>query len=197
MQGLSLRGATAAVALGVALVGGAPATTGQAAAPTEAVRCDDPPAVLALLESSEPRRPAPDVEFVADGERPVTLAEYRGRGVVLNFWATWCPPCVKEMPALDALNADVADDGIEVLALSSDFGGAEAVRQFYDVNGIRHLAVLNERRQAVSMAFEIPGLPTTVLIDADGDEVARLVGAAEWDDPEVAAFLRRCLSPAR
>lgn len=159
-------------------------------------RCANPPAALGALDLAESVAPAPEVSFLADGELSRTLADYRGRGVVLNFWATWCPPCVKEMPALDALHADVADAGIDVLALSSDFGGADSVRQFYEVNSIRNLAVLTEARQAVSMAFEIPGLPTTVLLDAEGREVGRLVGPAEWDEPEVADFLRRCLSPA-
>lgn len=165
-------------------------------ASTEANGCKNPPAALAKFQPAEAAAPDSTVAFFQDGEREVTLAEWRGKGLVLNFWATWCAPCVEEMPALDALHADVAGDGIAVLAVSSDLGGAEAVRTFYDKQGIEHLAVLTDPRSRMGQSFGVFGLPTTLLINAEGREVGRVLGAAEWNAPEVAAFLRACLAPA-
>ena len=167
-----------------------------AVARAEAAACTAAPDALAKYEASEAIPPDGLVAFLKDGEREVTLSDWRGKGVVMNFWATWCAPCVAEMPALDALRADLADHGIDVLAVSTDFGGAEAVRAFYARNGIRHLPVLTDARSRMAQSVGVFGLPTTILFDAEGRQVGRVVGPAEWDAPEAAAFLRACLSPA-
>ncbi len=137
-----------------------------------------------------------DVAILQDGEREVRLADWRGSGLVVNFWATWCPPCVEEMPALDALHADIAGDGIAVLAVSSDFGGADAVRAFYEKTAIKNLGVLMDPRSRMGQSLDVYGLPTTLLVDAEGKEVGRVIGRAEWNAPEVVAFLRACLTPS-
>ena len=146
--------------------------------------------------SFEPRRPpaaAPSEPF-ADGEgRERRLDEFQWKGVVLNFWATWCAPCVREMPALDRLSRIVGNDGIAVVALSADRAGAPAVRDFYETNGIKHLGVLVDPTSKLVLKSGAKGLPTTLLIDPDGREVGRVVGPAEWDSAAVVAFLRRCL----
>lgn len=161
-----------------------------------AAACSHPPPALAGFEASaSAEAPEEPVTFVRDGDREEALSGHRGRGVVVNFWATWCAPCVKEMPALDALNAELAEAGIDVLALSSDFGGAEIVRKFYDTNEITHLPVLMDPRSAAAQSLGVVRLPTTVLFDPQGQEVGRVVGAAEWDAPAVAEFLRACLAP--
>ena len=113
---------------------------------------------------------------------------------MLNFWATWCAPCVKEMPALDRLAATGAERNLQVLALSADREGAPVVRRFYDVNAIKHLAVAVDKLSRVSRAVDVGGLPTTVLYDVQGREVGRVVGVAEWDAPDTVAFLGRCLA---
>jgi len=124
-----------------------------------------------------------------------TLADYRGRGVVLNFWATWCAPCVKEMPQLDRLKNFLKADGIEVLALSEDRAGATLVDKFFRINEIRNLDVLIDRAGKVMRGSKIRGLPTTLLIDAQGREIGRVQGISEWDSPDAVAFLRQCLKP--
>jgi thiol-disulfide isomerase/thioredoxin len=167
-----------------------------AVARAEAAACAAVPDALAKYEASEAAQPDSGVAFLQDGEREVTLSEWRGKGIVMNFWATWCAPCVAEMPALDALRADLAEHGIDVLAVSTDFGGADAVRAFYAGNGIEHLPVLTDARSRMAQSVGVFGLPTTVLFDAEGREVGRVLGPAEWDAPEVAAFLRTCLSAA-
>lgn len=124
-----------------------------------------------------------------------TLADFAGRGVVLNLWATWCPPCVAEMPALDRLHAAVEAEGIAVLPLSSDRGGEAQVRPFYAARGITRLGVWLDPRGAAGRALGARGLPTTVLVDAQGRERARLEGAAEWDAPEMVAAIQRLVGP--
>jgi thiol-disulfide isomerase/thioredoxin len=137
--------------------------------------------------------PAPAASFV-DGDGKVrTVADFKGRGLVLNFWATWCPPCVREMAALDRLGAQVAGRGIDVVALSADRGGAPVVRAFYAAHAIGHLGVAIDEGLRAARALEVTGLPTTVLIGDDGRERGRLVGAAEWDSPEALALVTTCL----
>jgi thiol-disulfide isomerase/thioredoxin len=158
--------------------------------------CANAPAELGRFEAGSAAE-APSTPFlVGDGER--TLADYRGKALVVNLWATWCAPCVKEMPALNRLSEAVEADGIAVLPLSADREGAPVVEKFYAVNGIGHLPVMIDRMGKVARALAVPGLPTTVLYDREAREVGRVVGPAEWDAPEAIAFLRDCLaaSPA-
>jgi thiol-disulfide isomerase/thioredoxin len=148
---------------------------------------------LGNFQATRPARPLPEVEFFDARDTLLTFAEYRGRGVVLNFWATWCAPCVKEMPALERARAKLAGAGIDVVTLSEDRGGAKVIRPFFEKLDLRDLPVLVDRRGEVLRALNVTGLPTTVLIDARGREVGRVVGIAEWDAPEVLDFLRRCI----
>ena len=112
---------------------------------------------------------------------------------MLNFWATWCVPCVAEMPALDALARLVKPERIAVLALSSDRGGATAVARFYAERGIQSLPVLLDPRGTAARAFEAKGIPTTVLIDHAGQERARVEGAIDWASPASVARLREVI----
>jgi thiol-disulfide isomerase/thioredoxin len=137
----------------------------------------DPPAAVALSEYS-------------DGERAVTLERYRGRPVLLNVWATWCPPCVKELPALDRL-AGKLDGEVHVVALSTDDGGAAQVKPFFDKLAVTRLLALYDTRQRAFQDFSLRGLPTTVLIDAQGRLVARMEGAAEWDSTAMVRQIRQ------
>lgn len=157
--------------------------------------CDQPPAELHRFEAGSGRE-APSVPFlVGDDER--TFADFRGKALVVNLWATWCAPCVTEMPALNRLSERIAADGIAVLPLSADREGARVIEKFYAVNGIDHLPVMVDRMGKVARSLGVPGLPTTVLYDREGREVGRVVGTAEWDAPEAMSFLRACLaSPA-
>ncbi len=118
----------------------------------------------------------------ADGRRLPGEA-FRGRFVLLNVWATWCPPCVKEMPSLDRLQAMKGDSGFEVVALSIDRQGLEVVEPFFKRTGLTRLAIYLDREAGSMAALKITGLPTTVLIDPIGREIARWPGAREWDTP--------------
>lgn len=148
--------------------------------------------VLGTFDRVEPPRPVAAISF-SDGEgRRLGLDDFPG-GVVLNFWATWCGPCVREMPQLDRLKKHLAGDGIAVLALSEDREGAEVVKKFYRLNGIENLDVLIDGGGKVLRDSNIIGLPTTLLIDARRREVGRVMGVAEWESGEAIQFLRRCL----
>jgi thiol-disulfide isomerase/thioredoxin len=152
------------------------------------------------LVESEPKAP-PEFSF-ADAEGKVhTVADFAGKGLVINLWATWCPPCVAEMPALDRAQAALAGEGIVVLALSSDRGGKEKVEPFYRERGIRTLGIWLDPRGTATRTLGARGLPTTVILDRQGRERARLEGAAEWDTPEMLATIRRLVAveeaPAR
>ncbi|WP_237214330.1 TlpA disulfide reductase family protein [Falsiroseomonas oryziterrae] len=149
-----------------------------------------------LRETPEGRAISPDLVFQDAEGRETRFDAFRGRGLIVNFWATWCPPCVAEMPALDRTHAALARDGIEVLALSSDRGGRAQVEPFYQRTGLRHLAMWFDPRGATGRAFGIRGLPTTIILDRRGMEVARLEGEAEWDRPEMLAAIRRLVRGA-
>ena len=148
---------------------------------------------LGRLEVFPRPREAPDFSLRDAKGEEVRAAAFQGKGLVLNFWATWCPPCVEEMPALEKLRAAVMDDGIVVVAASQDRAGLPVVQNFYDRNGIAGLPIWLDPRGAAGRAFGIPGLPTTVILDRQGREIARLVGAAAWDTPDAIAAVRNLL----
>jgi thiol-disulfide isomerase/thioredoxin len=152
---------------------------------------------LSRLKETAGGRPVPENLVFQDAEgRETRFESFGGRGLVVNFWATWCPPCVAEMPALDRAQAALARDRIEVLPLSSDRGGRAQVEPFYARTGLKNLAIWLDPRGAAGRAFGIRGLPTTIILDRSAREVARLEGEAEWDRPEMLAAIRRLVGSA-
>jgi thiol-disulfide isomerase/thioredoxin len=144
-----------------------------------------------VLKLIEPPALPPPIRFSAADGTPHQLAEFRGHGMVVNFWATWCAPCVAELPALSALSRTLAPQDIAVLPLSSDRGGAAAVRAFFDAHAITGLPVLLDPNGAAAEAWGAHAIPTTVIIDRAGMARARLEGPADWSTPEAAALVRR------
>lgn len=143
---------------------------------------------------SDAPTPVPVLQFADDIEKPQTLADFRGRVVLLNVWATWCLPCRKEMPTLDRLQAALGGPDFEVVALSIDRGGPEAVKKFFAETGIQHLAIHVDTTGKAGFALATMGLPTTLLIDRQGQELGRLIGPAEWDAPDTVTFLRSIIA---
>lgn len=126
-----------------------------------------------------------------DGEaRPRSLADFQGRVVLLNIWATWCPPCVKEIPALDRLVAALDDTDVAVVAVSVDRKGIDAVRKTFADLGVRKLALYVDTSGQALRTVRGMGLPTSLLLDREGRELGRAVGPAAWDDDATAAFFR-------
>ncbi len=132
----------------------------------------------------------PDAIFVAQDGSTHHLEEFKGRGMVVNMWATWCAPCVAEMPSLEALSKALAPRDIAVLPVSSDRGGVDVVAAWYQAHGISGLPVLLDPKGAMARAFNARGIPTTVVINTAGRLVARLEGAADWASPDAQALIR-------
>ncbi|MPZ55331.1 MAG: redoxin family protein [Rhizobiales bacterium] len=131
------------------------------------------------------------IAFVDGQEQPRSLADFRGKVVLLNIWATWCGPCRREMPSLDRLQGMLGGADFEVVALSIDRAGIEVVRKFYADVGIRNLAIYIDSSGRATRELSTIGVPATLLIDREGREIGRLVGPAEWDEPEIVQFLKR------
>ncbi len=138
--------------------------------------------------------PAPAIEFRDNQGQIQDLSVARGKVVLLNFWATWCGPCRREMPDLDALQANLGGPEFIVMAISSDRQGLEVIRKFYRQYKIKHLAVFNDKSSKATRAFKAYGLPTSVLIDARGRELGRLVGPAEWNSEQAVALIKAAIA---
>src|SRR5260221_11100762 len=126
--------------------------------------------------------------------RSRTLADFKGKVVLLNIWATWCIPVRKEMPALDRLQGAMGSPDFEVVPVSIDRGGIEKVQAFYAEISVRHLAVYIDVSAQALRALRTVGLPTTLVIDRAGQEVGRVIGPAEWDSSEIGDILRPIIS---
>jgi thiol-disulfide isomerase/thioredoxin len=149
------------------------------------------PDLAEVLVPIDPPRPPPDGVFVDTGGDEHTIASFLGRGMVINFWATWCQPCIAEMPSLAALSQALAPHDIAVLPLSSDRGGAKIVAAWVEEHKVTGLPILLDPRGALGHAWGGQGIPTTHIIARDGKERARLEGAADWSTPATIELIRR------
>ncbi len=139
---------------------------------------------------SDPPVPAPQAGFTDGSGRSVSLEAFRGKVVLLNFWATWCPPCVWEMPKLNSLQARLRGEGLAVVTVSVDRKGYTVVKPFLKRHGLAHLKAYVDPKYNLKRHFGYKGLPTTVLIDAHGRVVGMMVGAADWASPDAVELVR-------
>ncbi len=147
--------------------------------------------LTAALQRLRTPTPPPDIVFVDARGVKHRLSDLRGHGAVINLWATWCAPCVAEMPSLAALSKGVAPDNVLVLPLSSDHGGAAAVVAFFRQHGITGLPVLLDPDGDAERAFNVPGIPTSFIIDKFGMVQARMEGSADWSTPAAVALVSK------
>ncbi len=154
-------------------------------------RAQDLDDLAKALEPVSPPVAAPDISFVAADGSEHHLSDFLGHGMVVNLWATWCAPCIEELPSLAALSKTLAPDDIAVLPLSSDRGGATAVAAYFQQHDISGLPVLLDPHSAAAHAWNVRGIPTSFIIDKRGREVARLEGSADWSTPAAAALIRK------
>ena len=138
---------------------------------------------------AEPKK-LPEIVFYDEVNKAVTLDKWQGKVVLLNLWATWCPPCVKEMPTLDRLQKRLGGDFFQVVVLSLDEAGIKVVKRFFDQTNVKNLEIYMDSNFKAASALNALGLPTTILIGLKGRELGRLVGPAEWDTPEMIAFFK-------
>ncbi len=131
-----------------------------------------------------------EFKFVSGDLKAASLADFRGKLVLLNIWATWCGPCRVEMPTLDQLQAMLGGPDFEVVALSIDQGGVTVVKDFYEELGLKALRIFVDPSMTTPVALNTLGVPTTLLISREGREIGRYTGPAEWDSPKVVTFIR-------
>lgn len=172
------------------------ATAGTLAATTLPIKSHaaNLPPVTDGLQPVLPPAPPPDMPFQARDGSSHRLSEFKGKGMVVNLWATWCAPCVAEMPSLQALSKALAPHDIAVLPLSSDRGGGDAVAAWYGEHGINSLPVLLDPQGAIAQAVKARGIPTTLIVNTANLIVARLEGGADWGSPDVETLIRKLVT---
>lgn len=150
---------------------------------------DGPPVSGAVAKFIAEPRPQPELSFTDADGKPLSLKEFHGRFLLVNLWATWCAPCVKELPALDRLQADLGSDRFRVVTISLDRAGARLVVPFLAERGVANLPPYLDQKGASFAAFTVRGLPTTILLGPDGGEIGRIEGDVDWDAPEARALI--------
>jgi thiol-disulfide isomerase/thioredoxin len=152
---------------------------------------------LAAFQAFERPRPVPALAFQGPDGQPLTLASLSGKTVLLNLWATWCAPCRKEMPALDALQGAFGGPAFEVVAINIDTRNLERPRAWLAEHGINRLAYYADPEakvfQDLKRAGQAVGMPTTLLIDAKGCALGVLHGPAEWASPDAKRLIQAAL----
>jgi thiol-disulfide isomerase/thioredoxin len=181
----------AALVLAAAAAFGNPAAGGdltpEARAEIEALRAGD----MRKLVVHEAAKDPLEVEFLAPSGAATRFDDFEGPVVLVNMWATWCPPCLHEMPSLDRLAAAMEGAGVDVVTVNVERGGREKAAEWMEKQGLRNLEAYADERMRLGRATGALGLPTTLILDAEGREIARLQGDAEWDSEEAQALLRR------
>jgi thiol-disulfide isomerase/thioredoxin len=172
-----------------ALAGATPAQAWDAPA-IEAARAGE---MTRLAVHPEPKPPVEATFLDAEGVE-LGFDDWAGAVTLVNFWATWCPPCLKEMPSLDRLAAALEGEDFALVAISTDRGDGTAPRRWLAENGIERLAFFHDPRSVAARAVGLVGQPTTLILDREGREVARFQGDAEWDSPEALALLRAVIA---
>ncbi|MGM0586396.1 MAG: TlpA family protein disulfide reductase [Pseudomonadota bacterium] len=185
-----LAGLVALVLVSLAAFGNPAAAQGlspEARAEIEAMRGEGLPK---LMVHDEPRGPW-EAEFVTPTGGYHDFTDFEGELTVVNIWATWCPPCRKEMPALDRLSGELEGDPVRVVAIASERGGMRKAPEFMESIGAGRLTPYADETMSLPRTVGALGLPTTIILDPQGREIARYQGDAEWDHPEAVALLRR------
>ncbi|NQW54042.1 MAG: TlpA family protein disulfide reductase [Rhodospirillales bacterium] len=138
-------------------------------------------------------KPLPDLEIQSADDKPIKLSDLRGKVLLLNFWATWCAPCVKEMPSLDRLQAALPRDKYLVVPLSIDGPSRPKVAPFYKDQKLANLGIYFDKGRKTMQGLDVTLLPTSILVDAKGRELGRIEGDADWDMPESIALMKAAM----
>ena len=153
----------------------------------DSANADSGPPIAGQVQNYEPLEaplPVPDVPVLDQKDGPITFDRFKGKFLVVNFWATWCGPCIRELPSLDRLNTALDGEKAQVVLISQDRGGFKQTDRFLKKLKVDFPDNFVDERLKFSRAIGVVSLPTTILIGPDGLEIGRLVGSAEWDSPE-------------
>ncbi len=157
-------------------------------------------AMTTFVARAKPQK-LPEFTFIRDDGSETSLEEWRGKVVLLNLWATWCGPCRKEMPDLDRLKAELGGDDFDLVALSIDRTGLDKPRKFLDEIGVKNLKLYNNSSGKLAASLKAFGMPTTLLLNRQGEEIGRLVGPAEWGSQDAVDLVKAAIAqkdqPAR
>jgi len=165
-----------------------PATTGQTRAQSAADKLNT--GHMATFVFKPEPEPLPEVFFQDANGQTLSLADLKGKTILLNAWATWCGPCREEMPALDRLQQQLGGDTFDVVALSVDRGGLQKSQEFLDKIKVESLRLVVDDSSRATTPLKVIGMPTTLLIDSEGREIGRLVGPAEWDSEDAVRLVK-------
>jgi len=139
----------------------------------------------------ETKAPVPSLPLLSKDNRSVTLENLRGKFLLVNFWATWCAPCVKELPSLDRLNEKLTNKGFDVVLISQDLGGFSQTEKYLKKLNIKIKYTFIDEKLNFSRAAKVTAIPTTIFISPEGEEIGRLIGAIEWDNIDTIKKLER------
>jgi thiol-disulfide isomerase/thioredoxin len=156
---------------------------------------DELPATMPALH--EHARPVANIEFQDADGRSVTLDRFRGKLVLLNIWATWCVPCKAEMPSLNSLASRVSANDVAIVPISIDTAGVAQVRRFYKDFALDALPVFVDPAAKTMHALGVVGIPTTLVVDHAGREIARRIGPAQWDSPQIVEGIAKLANERR
>jgi len=137
--------------------------------------------------------PLPEMPMETADGGTVSMADFKGKVVLLNIWATWCHPCREEMPALDKLQAELGGEDFEVVAMNIDRGSPDKAKEFLEEVKADDLAFYRDPSSKLFTKLKAVGMPTTLLVNREGKEMGRLVGPAEWDSPEAVRLIRAAI----
>ena len=156
-------------------------------------KCNPDPKTFRHYKNFPTGMVVPETLFLTSNGAHRSLKDYKGKGLVVNFWATWCAPCIREMPQLNHLAALVKSHQIEVLTISEDRNGKEIASKYLKRNKFHNLPGLSDINGLLFRKFNLKGLPSTILINKDGIGIGIIIGITEWDSPDSIKFIRKCL----
>tara|TARA_B100001175_G_scaffold7621_1_gene6045 strand:- start:358 stop:933 length:576 start_codon:yes stop_codon:yes gene_type:complete len=136
---------------------------------------------------------APKTIFFDTGGKELTLNDFKGRLTLVNFWATWCAPCRKEMPSLEVLSNQIGGDTFQVVTIATMRSSEEAVKKFFNDNNIIDLPKFRDPKGYLARASGVAALPLTILLDRNGNEISRLIGDADWAQGETIEFIKKAI----